>query len=91
MNKNIIVTGAHCELNNEYRSAAYSVIGRVGLDYNRKDNCQLKTYFTNASMVHHIYTGITTPCEAALLLLNESPNPSVISLSTKSLPVEAKQ
>lgn len=90
VDKSIILTAAHCVLNDGYRSAVYATIGRVELEDDHEDNFHSRTYRTIASMVHPNYTGIGSPYDVALLLLNESSNAPVISLSTESPPVGAE-
>lgn len=84
VDKSIILTAAHCVLNDGYRSAVYATIGRVELEDDHEDNFRSRTYRTIASMVHPNYTGIGSPYDVALLLLNESSHAPVINLSTES-------
>lgn len=84
LDKSIVLTAAHCVLNDGYRSAVYATIGRVELEDGHEDNFHSKTFRTIASMVHPNYTGIGSPYDVALLLLNETSNAPTVKLSNES-------
>lgn len=84
VHESLVMTAAHCVLNDGYRSAVYATVGRVELEDGHVDNFHSETYRTIASMVHPNYTGIGSPFDVALLLLNTSSKAPVIKLSNKT-------
>lgn len=77
----IVLTAAHCVLNEGYSSPVYATIGRIELDDKHKDNVHAETFRTIASMVHPKYAGLGSPQDVALMLLNTSSTGQLVQLS----------
>lgn len=81
---NIILTAAHCVLNNGYKSPVYATIGRIELDDNHAENKKARTFRTIASIVHPQYRGLGSPNDVALMLLNATSNAPKIRLANQT-------
>lgn len=77
----VILTAAHCVLNEGYLTPVYATIGRIELDDKHKDNSHAETFRTIASIVHPHYRGIGSPKDVALLLLNSSSTGQLVHLA----------
>lgn len=79
--RNVILTAAHCVLNNGYTSPVFATVGRIELDDRHADNAHSRTFRTVASIVHPEYSGIGSPKDVALLLMNASSSATPVKLS----------
>lgn len=77
----VVLTAAHCVLNEGYSSPVYVTIGRIELEDGHSDNERATTFRTVASIPHPEYDGIGSPKDVALLLLNASSRAPPVRLS----------
>eukprot|EP00178_Gracilaria_changii_P014467 TRINITY_DN40783_c0_g1_i1.p1 TRINITY_DN40783_c0_g1~~TRINITY_DN40783_c0_g1_i1.p1 ORF type:complete len:377 (+),score=59.51 TRINITY_DN40783_c0_g1_i1:349-1479(+) len=68
----IVLTAAHCVLNDGYDSPVFATIGRIELEDKHSQNEHAQTFRTIASIAHPEYAGLGSPNDIALVLLNES-------------------
>lgn len=81
---NVVLTAAHCVLNDGYSHPVYATVGRIELNDKHMENGRAKTFRTKASIVHPEYQGLGFPKDIAVMLLNESSKAPTVRLSTKS-------
>lgn len=79
---NVVLTAAHCVLNDGYSTPVFATVGRIELDDEHEDNLEAETFRTIASIVHPGYAGLGSPNDVALLLLNGSSSGSPVSLAS---------
>ncbi|KAI0562721.1 Trypsin [Gracilaria domingensis] len=77
----IVLTAAHCVLNDGYDSPVFATIGRIELEDKHSRNEHAQTFRTIASIAHPEYTGLGSPNDVALVLLNESSSAPTVKLA----------
>ncbi|CDF35608.1 unnamed protein product [Chondrus crispus] len=87
---NILLTAAHCVLNDGYPKHVYATVGRIELNDHHKANEKKKTFQTIASIVHPRYSGVGSPNDIAVMLLNESSKAAPVSLSKVTPKIDSK-
>lgn len=80
----IVLTAAHCVLNEGYTSPVYATVGRIELEDKHSNNNHAQTFRTLASMAHPDYAGIGSPNDIALMLLNQTTDAPTVSLAETS-------
>ncbi|CAN8063578.1 unnamed protein product [Agarophyton chilense] len=80
----IVLTAAHCVLNDGYDSPTFATIGRIELEDKHSQNEHAQTFRTIASIAHPEYTGLGSPNDVALVLLNESSSAPIVKLADSS-------
>lgn len=90
INSSVVLTAAHCVLNDEYRSSVYATVGRIELDDGHMENKPAATFRTMGSISHPDYGGIGSPNDVAVLLLNSSSDAPTVNLSTSTPAVNTK-
>lgn len=82
--KDIVLTAAHCALNDGYTSPVYATVGRIELDDMHVENKEAETFRTVAGIVHPEYKGLGSGKDVALLLLNGSSSSPTVTLAHES-------
>lgn len=82
--KDVVLTAAHCVLNDGYTSPVYATVGRIELDDMHEENKEAETFGTVASIVHPEYRGLGSGKDVALLLLNGSSSSPTVKLASAS-------
>lgn len=82
--QNVLLTAAHCVLNDGYSNPVYATVGRIELEDDHKANDKARTFRTIASIVHPEYQGLGSAKDIAVMLLNESSTAPTVSLSDKT-------
>lgn len=82
--KDIVLTAAHCVLNDGYMSPVYATVGRIELDDFHEENKEAETFTTVAGIVHPEYRGLGSGSDVALLLLNGSSTSPTVALASDS-------
>ncbi|PXF49523.1 Trypsin-like protease [Gracilariopsis chorda] len=80
----IVLTAAHCVLNEGYTSPVYATVGRIELEDKHSNNKHAQTFRTIASMAHPDYAGIGSPNDIAIMLLNQTSDAPTVSLAETS-------
>lgn len=86
--QDIVLTAAHCVLNDGYTTPIYATIGRIELQDEHRDNENVRTFRTIESIVHPEYDGLGSPKDVALLLLNASSDSPQVELASTSPNIE---
>lgn len=81
---NVVLTAAHCVLNDGYSHPVYATVGRIELNDTHVENGRAKTFRTIASIVHPEYQGLGSANDIAVMLLNESSKAPAVRLSAES-------
>lgn len=84
IDSDVILTAAHCVLNDGYQTPVYATIGRIELSDDHKDNEKAETFRAIASIVHPKYQGIGSPNDAAVMLLDGKSHAPKVQLAIKS-------
>lgn len=90
INERIVLTAAHCVLNDGYDTSVFATVGRIELDDNHHENTHARTFRAVASIAHPSYDGLASPNDVALILLNSSSDAPTVKLS-KSTPNQNDQ
>ena len=80
----VILTAAHCVLNDGYEKPVFATVGRIELSDNHTDNEHTQTFRTVASIVHPEYRGIGSPNDVAVMLLDGKCDLPKVTLATQS-------
>lgn len=86
----ILLTAAHCVLNEGYPNHIYATVGRIELQDDHETNENKETFKTIASIVHPEYRGVGSPNDIAVMLLNDSSKVTPVALS-KTTPKDESQ
>lgn len=79
---NVVLTAAHCVLNNgDMGDGTFATAGRINLQDEHSDNSGSETLRAVAAVAHPEYTGLGSPKDVALLLLESSAKKNVVKLA----------